>query len=68
MPDPTPVRKCVCADMTFAQMQATGIRTIPEMQRKLGVCMGCRTCEPYIQKMIETGNVAFEVIGLAVDP
>jgi len=61
-----PVRSCICYPHTFAQLKEeaaqkgwTSVREITEAE----ACgSGCGMCMPYLQKMIDTGEVAFEVM------
>lgn len=58
--DPTPVRYCVCANVSFVQIKESGVKTLEEAREKLGVAKVCRICEPYIEKTLETGVTAFD--------
>jgi bacterioferritin-associated ferredoxin len=66
--DPTPVRRCVCSDLTFFEMKESGCESLNELQKIYGVCNGCQTCLPYIEKMLETGETAFAVEPLPLKP
>lgn len=43
-------------------MKKHDLHTIDELRKVKTVSMNCRLCEPYIKKMIETGQTKFEVI------
>jgi len=60
------VTKCVCYDTTFEEMkeimEKNNIGTIDELRKIKPVASNCKLCLPYINKMIETGKIKFEVI------
>lgn len=57
-----PVRMCVCFDVTFEQLWAEGVRTVPEAQERYGCGTNCGACLPYLRRMEETGETRFAVI------
>ena len=57
--DPTPIRRCVCFDTTFAELQLAEITSVEEASERFGCGTNCGTCVPYIQKMIDSGRTAF---------
>jgi bacterioferritin-associated ferredoxin len=59
--DPTPIRRCVCGDRTFAELHLDGYRTLEEIQAHTGAGTHCQTCVPYLLKMLETGRTAFAI-------
>jgi bacterioferritin-associated ferredoxin len=60
--DPTPVRRCVCFDTTFAELLEAGVKSVEEAAERFGCGTKCGTCRPYIQLMVETGQSAFAVL------
>lgn len=59
-----PVDRCVCANVTFAEMQSHLAREggdIDSLRRMLGCGGGCAMCVPYIRAMLATGRVRFAV-------
>jgi bacterioferritin-associated ferredoxin len=60
--DPFPVRKCVCHDITFTEINASGVRSLEEIADRFGAGTGCQTCVPYLMRMLEAGETAFAVI------
>ncbi|MGV3614235.1 MAG: (2Fe-2S)-binding protein [Fimbriimonas sp.] len=60
--DPTPVRRCVCAEITFADLKAAGVQTVEEAGERFGAGLGCGSCLPYLRAMVATGRVAFPVL------
>ncbi|RYG39249.1 (2Fe-2S)-binding protein [bacterium] len=59
--DPTPIRRCVCANVTFEELQEAGIESLEEAQDRFGASTYCETCVPYILRMLKTGQTAFPV-------
>jgi NAD(P)H-nitrite reductase large subunit len=59
--DPTPVRRCVCFDVTFAKLAEAGVSSLEEASEKFGCGTKCGTCKPYILKMLQTGETAFSI-------
>lgn len=61
-----PVRACMCYPHTFAEIkrlvEEKGWTSVPEITEALGCGSGCGLCRPYLQKMLETGEVAFAVL------
>ena len=61
-----PVRSCICYPNTFAELKDEATRqgwtTIEEITAARGCGSGCGACRPYLQKMLETGETAFEVM------
>lgn len=60
--DARPVRRCVCFSTTFAELKEAGVRSVEEAAERFGCGTNCGLCRPYIQRMIETGEVAFPVL------
>ena len=61
-----PVRACMCYPRTFAAIKRTaqeqGWHTVQEITETLGCGGGCGLCRPYLQKMLETGATAFDIL------
>jgi len=58
------VNRCICSNITFREIkdvaEQNGYSSVPEL-REAGVCaLHCRICEPYVEKVLETGEVVFE--------
>jgi bacterioferritin-associated ferredoxin len=62
MSDPTPVRRCVCFDVSFAALLEAGVGSLEEAAERFGCGTQCGTCRPYIAEMIRTGETAFAVL------
>lgn len=64
--DPTPIRRCVCIDKTFAELKQLaaerGLRTVGALLRASGAAAGCGLCRPYLQRMLETGETEFPIL------
>ncbi|MDX2066731.1 MAG: (2Fe-2S)-binding protein [Fimbriimonadaceae bacterium] len=59
--DPTPIRRCVCGDRTFAELREEGYASLEEIQQRTGAGTHCHTCVPYLVRMLETGQTAFAI-------
>jgi bacterioferritin-associated ferredoxin len=62
MEDPTPVRRCVCFNKTFAELKDAGVTSLEDAAERFSCGTQCGSCRQYIQKMVETGEVAFPVL------
>lgn len=60
------VTKCICYDTTFQEMKnlmkKNNAKTLKELQEIKTVAANCQLCLPYIKKMIDTGEVEFDLI------
>lgn len=60
------VNRCVCENLTFADMKKTAdqyhCKTVGELQIRMKFGVNCRLCLPYVEKMLVTGETAFDVI------
>ena len=59
------VDRCVCADITFAELRALHQREgldLEALKARTNCCMGCATCEPYVRLMLKTGATIFPVL------
>ena len=53
-----PIRRCVCAGVTFAELKELGVKSMEEAaEHECGI--NCGRCRPYIELMLETGETAF---------
>jgi bacterioferritin-associated ferredoxin len=61
-----PVRACICYPCSFALLkmraESEGWTTLEDIAHATQCGTGCGTCRPYLQKMLETGETAFDVI------
>ena len=56
--DYRPIRRCVCASVTFEELKRLGVKSLSEAaDHDCGIT--CGRCQPYILRMIETGETAF---------
>ena len=59
------VTRCVCHRRTFAELKslADGNRwqTVAEISLETSCGLGCGSCRPYLQAMLDTGATAFTV-------
>ena len=60
---PVCVDRCVCFQRTFVELHriATerGITTIEELQEEAEFGLSCRICNPYVRRMLVTGETVF---------
>ena len=60
-----PVDRCVCFEVTFERLKAYADRHgcgLEGLRDAFGCGKGCAMCVPYIERMLETGETAFEVL------
>lgn len=59
------VDRCVCWDLTFAELrriaEAEGLG-FDDLVNRTGCCTGCTTCEPYVRRMLKTGETQMGVM------
>jgi bacterioferritin-associated ferredoxin len=56
------VDRCVCMTMSFEQLKAVAAEKGVDfngLKEATGCCSSCKMCEPYIRRMLETGETAF---------
>lgn len=60
------VTKCICFDITFRELKEISIinncKSLQELKAYAIFSEKCKLCSPYIQKMLETDQVEFDVI------
>lgn len=60
------IDRCVCFDKTFAELksvsEATGAGTIEDLQRQVKFGSNCRLCNPYVRRMLRTGETVFSEV------
>lgn len=58
------VSKCICHKKDFSEIKAYieqhNISSVKELQDQNYCSCGCGLCSPYIELMLETGEVSFE--------
>ena len=63
--DPTPVDRCMCFKVTFAELirlrRETGA-SFEELQRRTGCGRGCGLCAPYVRMALETGRARLPIM------
>lgn len=59
------VNRCICFKRTFAELKRIAdehdAKTIDELRKHVSFGMSCMLCVPYVEKMLATGEVEFEV-------
>ena len=53
---------CVCSKMTFAEILASGVKTLDEAGERFGCGQGCRSCVQYLERMFQTGETEFPLL------
>lgn len=57
-----PVTMCVCTDTLFEEIALWRPECLEEIEERWGCGRYCGTCAPYLARMLETGEVDFDVI------
>lgn len=64
--NPRPVDRCVCFNVTFAEMQAVaqaeGLCSRAQLLDRVEFGRNCQMCHPYVDEMLRTGEVRFAVL------
>lgn len=63
--DPTPVDRCVCFKVTFAELIRLRAETgagFDELQERTGCGRGCGLCVPYVKAAVATGRARLPVL------
>ncbi len=58
------VDRCVCFDVSFARLRAYADEHrcgLEELTARFGCGRGCGLCVPYLKRMLETGQTAFDL-------
>ena len=58
------VDRCVCHNLTFAELKEIALRLgndFERLSRETGCCDGCGLCQPYVERMLQTGETQFPV-------
>lgn len=59
-----PVDRCICHQISFADVKRIadekGFTSVEELRVEKICSTNCKLCEPYIQRMLETGEITFE--------
>lgn len=57
------IDRCVCVQVTFAQMRAFadthGVADVAQLSNTFGCAQRCGLCEPYIEQMLKSRTVVF---------
>jgi hypothetical protein len=57
------VDRCVCFRRPFVELlaiaQESGARTLDELQEETEFGLACRLCNPYVRRMLVTGETSF---------
>ena len=57
------IDRCVCFDVTFAELKEvsdrTGADSVEDLQREREFGLRCRLCHPYVKRMLRTGETVF---------
>lgn len=65
------VDRCVCFNLTFAQLKELARKEsldFEQLKERTQCCANCSMCEPYIRRMLSTGEVVFPLLsGTAAD-
>lgn len=59
------VDRCVCWDQTFDELlkiARSELLSFDQVVDRTGCCTGCTTCEPYVKRMLRTGETVFPVL------
>ncbi len=60
------VDRCVCFNRSFVDLatvaRATGASTLEVLQEETEFGLACRICNPYIRRMLRTGETTFSVL------
>ncbi len=60
------VDRCICHNISFEEIRKVAVEkeltTVEQLQNKNICSTNCRLCEPYIEKMLVTGQTSFSLI------
>jgi bacterioferritin-associated ferredoxin len=58
------IDRCVCYGRTFAELkevaEATGAESVEALQEHVVFGHNCQMCHPYVRRMLQTGETAFD--------
>ncbi len=60
------VDRCVCVPVTFERLKSLAAAEhldLDGLRAKTRCCMACKMCEPYIRRMLLTGETVFRLDG-----
>lgn len=61
-----PVNRCICHKITFTQLkrlaEEEGLKTVYEIRDRGLASSKCKLCEPYVEKLLETGETSFKPV------
>ncbi len=59
-----PVDRCICHQISFSEIkrisEERGLQSVEELRVEKVCSTNCKLCEPYIRKMLETGETSFK--------
>jgi hypothetical protein len=65
------VDRCVCFDRSFDELSAIartcGATSLEALQEETEFGLACRICNPYVRRMLRTGQTVFEELLTDVD-
>lgn len=61
MSEHKPVTRCVCREVTFAELKQAGVASMREIAERFGCGTACGHCKPYLARLLATGETEFEV-------
>ncbi|REL24313.1 hypothetical protein DYD21_19090 [Rhodohalobacter sp. SW132] len=58
------VNRCICSNIRFEEVLADArrlsIKTVEELRDREICAVNCRLCEPYLERMLKTGETEFD--------
>lgn len=57
-----PVKKCICYNVSFEALLASGLKSLEDIRDEFGCSGGCGMCAKYIELMLETGETSFPIL------
>jgi bacterioferritin-associated ferredoxin len=60
------IDRCICFGRTFTELRAiadaTGAKSVAELEAHAAFGRRCGLCRPYVQRMLQTGESVFSMI------